>query len=77
MDDHGKNCHLTFENDKYWLTFNLRGSFGSATSSSWFLLNWTKMIQIFQYVYLLTTLLLLDELFFVLKQVRLTDFLRF
>ena len=75
MDDHGKNCHLTFENDKNWLTFDLPCSFGSATSSSGFLLNWTKIIQIFQNVYLLTTFLLLDELFLVVKQVRLTDFL--
>ena len=37
LDGHGRNCHLDFGNDKNQVNFYLRGSFGSATSSSVFL----------------------------------------
>ena len=39
--------------------------------------NWTKIIQICHYIYLLTTFRLLGKLFLVLEQLRLTNFVKF
>ena len=42
-----------------------------------YLLNWTKIIQICHSIYLLTTFRLLGKLFLVLERLRLTNFIKF
>ena len=73
-----KNCHLNFGSDKNSVTFFYVAASGPLHLALFFyLLNCNKIVQIFHHMYLLTMFLLLDEQFFVLEQLRLTDFVKF
>ena len=78
LNNHGKNCHLNFGNDKNQVTFfyYVVASGSLHLVLFFYSLNWTKIIQIFPHIHLSTTFLLPDELFIVFEQLRLTTLLK-
>ena len=77
LDNHDKNCHLNFRNDKNQVTFLYVVASGPLDLALFFCsLNWTKTAQVFHCINVFTTFLLLDEQFLVLEQLRLTDFVK-